>query len=49
MKGEGVKKINGGIIQIGGNFDKGQVNGKGFKKWRNSKGIFIYRGNLVDS
>ena len=34
MKGEGVKKLKWGQIEIGGNFSGGQVTGKGFKKWR---------------
>ena len=37
------------MIQIGGVFDGGVVNGKGFKKWRNQTGNFVYRGNLIDS
>lgn len=34
MKGEGVKKLKWGAIEIGGTFTNGQVNGKGYKKWR---------------
>jgi len=34
MRGPGVKKLNGGMLEIGGNFEKGMVNGKGYKKWR---------------
>ena len=41
--------MNGGKVHIGGFFDKGQVTGKGFKKWHNDNGIYIYRGNLVES
>ena len=34
MKGEGVKKLNWGQVEIGGHFSYGHVNGKGYKKWR---------------
>lgn len=34
MKGFGVKKVNGNELEIGGNFEKGLVKGKGFKKWK---------------
>ena len=34
MRGEGVKKLNWGQIEVGGNFINGQVIGKGYKKWR---------------
>ena len=55
MKGQGVKKLKFGAIEITGNFSNGQeVNGKGLKKWRRviktgnraikSYEHFIYRG-----
>jgi hypothetical protein len=34
MRGQGVKKVNGNMLEIGGNFEKGLVRGKGYKKWR---------------
>lgn len=38
MKGHGTKKTNNGSIEISGNFDgKNQVNGKGYKKWKNTR------------
>lgn len=54
IKGEGIKKLNNGEVQIGGVFENGHVNGKGFKKWRSRDSdkhddVFIYRGNLVQS
>lgn len=33
MKGKGVKRLNGGELEIGGIFEKNTVNGKGHKKW----------------
>ena len=32
IKGIGVKKMLNGIVEIGGNFENGVVNGKGHKK-----------------
>jgi len=34
MRGQGVKKVNGSMLEIGGNFERGLVKGKGYKKWR---------------
>jgi hypothetical protein len=34
MKGQGIKRMDHGILEIGGQFDGGVVNGKGHKKWR---------------
>jgi len=34
MKGKGVKRLNKGELEISGFFDKGVVNGKGYKKWQ---------------
>ena len=35
MRGQGVKKLKFGSIEISGTFSNGQeVNGKGLKKWR---------------
>jgi len=49
IKGQGVKKMGNGQIEIGGCFDQGVVNGKGFKKWKGQQGVFVYRGELLDS
>lgn len=61
MKGQGVKKLKFGAIEIAGNFSNGQeVNGKGLKKWRRlvkSAGsratkqyeYYIYRGQMENS
>lgn len=38
MKGIGVKKLEGGALEIGGYFENGTVNGKGHKKWKNDDG-----------
>ena len=37
MRGEGVKKLKWGAIEIGGLFVNGQVNGKGYKRWRHTQ------------
>lgn len=34
IRGEGVKKLKWGQIEIGGYFHGGQITGKGYKKWR---------------
>lgn len=35
MKGNGVKKSNGGMVELSGHFDgRGVINGKGYKKWK---------------
>jgi hypothetical protein len=34
MKGLGTKKIRNGAIEIHGNFDGHNVNGRGYKKWK---------------
>ncbi len=49
IKGEGIKRFKDGFIEIGGIFDKGQINGKGFKRWRINGKIHIYRGTLIES
>jgi hypothetical protein len=41
--------MNNGNIEIGGFFERGQITGKGFKKWKTDQGIYIYRGDLVES
>ena len=37
MRGEGVKKLKWGAIELGGIFVNGQVTGKGYKKWRKTQ------------
>lgn len=61
MRGQGVKKLKFGAIEIAGSFGANQeVHGKGLKKWRkvikNARSMrtkqfeyYIYRGNLVNS
>lgn len=61
MRGQGVKKLKFGAIEIAGNFGSNQeVHGKGLKKWRkllkttrSSRAkqyeYYIYRGNLINS
>jgi len=49
IKGQGVKRMNNGQIEIGGNFENGTVSGKGFKKWKNGGQICVYRGDLLES
>ena len=36
-------------MTIGGIFEKGVVNGKGFKKWQKGNDIYNYRGDLMNS
>jgi hypothetical protein len=55
MKGQGVKKVNNGMLEIGGQYENGTVNGKGHKKWRKegtsiaAQTFYIYRGNLTNN
>lgn len=43
------------MLEIGGNFERGMVKGKGYKKWRATNAnshtgqYFIYRGSLENS
>ena len=61
MRGQGVKKLKFGNIEVSGAFSNGQeVNGKGLKKWRKALKntgtrttkqyeYYIYRGQLENS
>ena len=46
MRGEGVKKLKWGQIEVGGNFINGQVSGKGYKKWRRTFNRAIIVNNI---
>jgi hypothetical protein len=47
IKGKGIKRLNNGQIEIGGYFENGEVNSKGYKKWKNMNEVYIYRGDLI--
>jgi hypothetical protein len=49
IKGMGIKKMQNGAVEVGGHFENGVVNGKGFKKLKFLNKVYIYRGNLKDS